>query len=89
MALGAGRGDVIGLVLREGFRIVLVGIVGGIFAGMMATRLLSAWLYGVQARDLTSFVAGSAALLIAALAAAWLPAHRASHVDPMVALRAE
>jgi predicted permease len=89
MALGADRGHVIRLVLREGFRIVLAGIVGGVFAGMMATRLLTAWLYGVQARDLTSFVAGSAALLIAALAAAWLPAHRASHVDPMVALRSE
>ena len=89
MALGADRPDVIRMVLREAFRIVLAGIIGGILAGMLATRLLNAWLYSVQARDLTSFAAGSAALLIAALVAAWLPAHRASRVDPMVALRTE
>ncbi|HEY6253651.1 MAG TPA: ADOP family duplicated permease [Candidatus Angelobacter sp.] len=89
MALGAGRADVMRMVLREAFRIVLAGIIGGIFAGMLATRLLNAWLYSVQARDLASFAVGSTALLVAALVAAWLPAHRASRVDPMVALRAE
>ena len=89
MALGADRADVIRMVLREAFRIVVAGIIGGILAGVLATRLLSAWLYSVQARDLTSFAAGSAALLVAAMVAAWLPAHRASRVDPMVALRSE
>jgi predicted permease len=89
MALGADRADLVTLVLRDAFRIVVAGIIGGILAGMLATGLLNAWLYSVQARDLTSFVAGSASLLIAAFVAAWLPAHRASRADPMVALRAE
>jgi ABC-type antimicrobial peptide transport system permease subunit len=89
MALGADRADLIAVVLRDAFRIVLAGIVGGILIGMLATRLLNAWLYSVQARDLTSFVVGSASLLITAFVAAWLPAHRASRVDPVVALRAE
>jgi ABC-type antimicrobial peptide transport system permease subunit len=89
MALGADRADLIAVVLRDAFRIVLAGIVGGILIGMLATRLLNAWLYSVQARDSTSFVIGSASLLITAFVAAWLPAHRASRVDPVVALRAE
>jgi predicted permease len=89
MALGADRADLIAVVLRDAFRIVLAGVMGGILAGTLATRLLNAWLYSVQARDLASFVVGSASLLITALVAAWLPAHRASRVDPVVALRAE
>jgi predicted permease len=89
MALGADRADLIAVVLRDAFRIVLAGMMGGILIGMLATRLLNAWLYSVQARDATSFVAGSASLLITAFVAAWLPAHRASRVDPVVALRAE
>lgn len=89
MALGAGRADVITLVMREAFGIVVTGIAAGVFAGMLATRLLSAWLYSVQALDLASFALGSAALLVAALVSGWLPAHRASRVDPMVALRTE
>jgi predicted permease len=89
MALGADRADLMAVVLRDAFRIVLAGVMGGILAGMLATRLLNAWLYSVQARDVTSFAVGSASLLITAFVAAWLPAHRASCVDPVVALRAE
>lgn len=89
IALGAQRTDVIRLVLHEALRVAITGIVVGLFAATGATTLLKAWLYGVQPRDLKSFFIASTALLITALLAAYLPAHHASRVDPIVALRTE
>lgn len=89
IALGAQRADVMNLVLREALLVAISGIAGGLLAATAATGLLKAWLYGVQARDLISFAIASAALLITALIAAFLPAHHAAKVDPMVALRSE
>lgn len=89
MALGASQTDVLRLVLREGGRLTLFGIVAGLAVAPLLTRLLSGLLYDVQPLDPITF--GTVAVLLAAtsLAATYVPARRATRVDPMVALQAE
>lgn len=87
MALGAARGVVMGLILRQGLTLVGSGIAVGIFASLLIGRALTAMLYGVSAADPISFVGSSLVLLAVAAAACYLPARRASLVDPLVALR--
>ncbi|HEU4996741.1 MAG TPA: ABC transporter permease [Gemmatimonadaceae bacterium] len=89
VALGAQRGHVLGMVLRQGAVLAVAGVLAGAAAALGITRLLSGLLYGVPATDAIAF--GGAALLLggAALAASWIPARRAASVDPVVALRAE
>lgn len=89
MALGARAGDVLRLVVGHGIRVALVGAAAGMVAAFAATRLLSRMLFGVSPLDLTTFAVVAAVLLIAALLASYLPARRATRVDPMVALRYE
>ncbi len=87
MALGAQRRDVVGIVMRETMLLVVIGVVIGLGAAMGATRLIASLLYGLTPNDpLTIALAGLSLLAVAALAA-YLPARRASRVDPMVALR--
>jgi len=89
MALGARGVDVVGLLMRENLRRVAVGVGLGLLAALGVTRALSAMLFEVAPRDAVTF-AGTALLLIAvALLATWVPARRATKVDPMVALRYE
>ena len=89
IALGAGRQDVVGLVVREGMGLVAAGVVAGLAGALLLTRVLASLLYGVSATDPATF-AGLAALLSGvALLAAYIPARRAARVDPMVALREE
>ncbi|HXL07114.1 MAG TPA: FtsX-like permease family protein, partial [Gemmatimonadales bacterium] len=89
MALGARGVDVVGLLMRESLRRVAVGVGLGLLAALGVTRALSAMLFEVAPRDAVTF-AGTALLLIAvALVATWVPARRATKVDPMVALRYE
>jgi predicted permease len=89
MALGAVRKDVIHLVLRQGIVLALVGVALGVVLALLVTRLLAAWLYGVAPRNVITF-AGSASLLVAvALVASYIPARRASSVQPIEALRHE
>jgi ABC-type lipoprotein release transport system permease subunit len=89
MALGAGASDIRRLVLGSSARLVVVGAVIGAALALAATRWIDAQLYGVSALDPATYGGVVAAVLIAALAAAWLPAREASQVDPAVTLRAE
>jgi putative ABC transport system permease protein len=89
MALGAGRGQVLRLVLGESLRTVLLGLVPGVVVALAAGRLLAGLLYGITSADPLTFGAGVAVLGLVAVAAALVPALRATRVDPMVTLRAE
>jgi ABC-type antimicrobial peptide transport system permease subunit len=89
MALGADKGRVIGLVMREMLMVILVGIAAGALAGLLCGRFVESQLFGVKAADLTVFVISTAALLAASLAAAFAPAWRAARINPMAALRHE
>ncbi len=89
MALGADRREVLAMVLRRAMKMALVGIAMGAVAAMAATRALKSLLFGVSASDPLTFGAVSVALVLVALLASYLPARRATHVDPMIALRCE
>jgi len=88
-ALGAQRGDVLRLVLTQGLSLALVGAVAGIGAAMGVTHYLKSMLYDVKPDDPVTIVVVGAVLVLVALAACFLPAQRATNVDPMVALRYE
>jgi len=89
MALGAGRRDILALVLGQGLSLVGLGISFGVLLALFASRLLSDFLYGVSPFDLLTFLGVPTLLCLVALGACLLPAFRATQVDPMEALRAE
>ncbi|HEV2246734.1 MAG TPA: ABC transporter permease, partial [Terriglobia bacterium] len=89
MALGARRTDVFGMVVAQGLRLILIGLVCGIAGALALTRFLSGMLYGIKPTDPLTFIAVSVILIAVALAACYIPARRAAKVDPMVALRYE
>jgi len=89
MALGAARKDVLQMVLRQGLKLAATGLVLGIVASVVFTRFLTALLFQVKPADTMTTVAVLLMLAAVALLANYLPAHRASHVDPNVALRHE
>jgi predicted permease len=89
VALGAGSRDIFKMVLGDGIREALMGIVAGVFAGLLLTRLIASILYGVKPADWITFASVSMLLLGVALLACCIPARRAMRVDPIVALRYE
>jgi predicted permease len=89
VALGAAGGDVIRLVVREGLRLTLVGVVIGLVVSVGLGAVLSTQLYGIRAMDARVYVGVTALLLGVAALACYVPARRATRVDPLVALRAE
>jgi putative ABC transport system permease protein len=89
MAIGALPNQVAGLFLKQGFVLVAAGSAAGLVLALATTRLLSAWLYGVPPRDPATFLTGSAVLAVMALLACYLPARRASRIQPLEALRYE
>jgi putative ABC transport system permease protein len=89
MALGAQRSDMLRMIFRQSFILVIVGIVVGILAAIGLTRFLGTMLYGVHATDVVTYAGVIGLLGIAAALASYVPARRAMNVDPMVALRYE
>jgi ABC-type antimicrobial peptide transport system permease subunit len=89
MALGAITSDLLRIVLAGAFRIIAIGAAIGLAAAMLITRLISGMLFGVSSRDPLTFVATALLLAAVGLFAAFVPARRASRVDPLVALRYE
>ncbi|HEV2130574.1 MAG TPA: ABC transporter permease, partial [Longimicrobiaceae bacterium] len=89
MALGARRGHVLGLVLRQVAVLLAVGVGIGVLVALLLSRTLSGMLYGTSAADPATYAAVALLLVAVALLAGFLPAHRATRVDPMIALRQE
>ncbi len=89
VAVGAQRQNVLWLVLRETLTLALLGIAIGIPAALAASRLIASMLFGLSPSDLPTIAAVSLLLLLVALFAGYLPARRASSIDPIVALRTE
>jgi predicted permease len=87
MALGAERGRVVALVLRDAAVLALVGLTVGLVAALALTRVLRSMLFEVTTTDPLTYVAMASVLAVAVLAASWIPARRAARVDPVIALR--
>jgi predicted permease len=89
LALGAGTDSVRTMVVLNGMRLAIAGVVVGIAAALGLTRLLSAFLFGVTAKDPAVFIVAAVALSVVSFVAVWLPARRATRIDPVIALRYE
>ena len=89
LALGAQRGEILGMVLRQGLGLAITGAAVGLAAALIASHLMAGLLYGVRPTDPLTFVGVTLVLAAVALAACYIPALRAMHVDPLVALRNE
>jgi putative ABC transport system permease protein len=89
IALGAQRGKLLGNVMREGMSLTLIGAVIGAAAAFLLTRLMASLLYGVTARDPLTFAAVLVLMGLVSFAACYIPARRATRIDPLVALRHE
>jgi putative ABC transport system permease protein len=89
MALGAGRRDVLAMIVKMGARLVGLGVLLGVLASLGLARALTSQLFGVSAHDPATLLGVAVLLLVIGLVACWIPARRATRVDPLVALRYE
>ena len=89
MALGARSGNVLALVLRQGFSLAAVGVAIGLVAAFGLTRWFSSMLFGITATDPATFAGTACILLGVAMLACWIPGRRAARIDPVLALRQE
>jgi putative ABC transport system permease protein len=89
MALGAQTRDVLRLIVGQGFKLVLIGLAIGLAGAFALTRLLASLLFGVGTKDPLTFLVVAGILAFVAILACYLPARRASRVDPLIALRYE
>jgi ABC-type antimicrobial peptide transport system permease subunit len=89
IALGASRRRVLGMILRQGVQLTIAGLMLGLAGALALTRILTSFLYGVSALDPVTFVAVPLLLLLATIMACFIPARRASNLDPMRTLRYE
>ena len=89
LALGASPGHVVRMMVREGALVAVAGVVAGLLGALALTRVLRSVLYGVSSTDGFTFVAASLFVMVIALVATWVPAHRVARVDPRTALAAE
>jgi putative ABC transport system permease protein len=89
MALGAQRRNVLRMILEQGAKLAVVGVIVGLIGAFALTRLMATLLYGVSPRDLATFLVVPALVLGLILVGCYIPARRAAKVDPMVALRYE
>jgi putative ABC transport system permease protein len=89
MVLGAQTGDVLGLVMKQGAEMVLIGVAAGLVMSFVFTRLMASLLFGVTATDLPTFASVTTVLFGVALVACYIPAKRATRVDPIQTLRYE
>ena len=87
MALGAQRSDVLKMTVKQGLRLVGAGVLIGLAAAFVLTRVMSSLLFGVSATDPLTFISISGILILVAVLASYIPALRATKIDPMVALR--
>jgi putative ABC transport system permease protein len=88
-AVGAERGRVLGLVMKQGIQMIVVGAAAGVIVSIALSRLLQSWLFGVDAIDPLTLLSATALFVLFALIACWVPARRASAIEPVEALRAE
>ena len=89
MALGAQKMDVLKLAVGSGLKLVVIGLVLGLAGALLLTRLMSTLLFGISATDPLTFILISVVLISVALLASYIPARRATKVDPLIALRYE
>jgi putative ABC transport system permease protein len=89
IALGAQRSAILWLVVRQGMELALTGIILGLIGALALTRVMSSLLFGISPRDIATFATVPLILAVIALAATYIPAWRATEVDPMLVLREE
>jgi putative ABC transport system permease protein len=89
MAVGADKGRVLRMVVRDGLRLAVLGLAIGLALALLATRLLSGMLFGISSTDPATYAAITVILFVVAILASYIPARRATNVDPMIALRTE